>query len=378
MPLLTTIMGVAGLGSGLIQGFGQQSAANARNQQRRDQARIESKRAEFQNDLQNWRAGTQWAWDMARASQLRVVESQNQLDVLNRGSQLIESAVQNFQLNSAALQDTYGTQEQLRAAQVGLEFNYESNQLTDEMRNQIAGYLKSVQLRTIAATNLVSQTQRQAEELQQSLLLDQQQDNLTYNVRKLEAALQDSKSKAVYSARQGTGATSKKLAMEAGQQIGKLAVELNIKANNRRTKNALFNSYMQNEVSGEIASFALQSDRDVEQGEYVLKRYRADTQFLRDKMEKLTIPSFGLAARQGQREMKALQLQSLNAVQNATQPYRPKEIWDPLKPIPGLRPLTIQPTMEQGPSTLSVIGNAFLGGLSGAMKGYDSDTNTFY
>ena len=106
MPLLTTVLAGAGLASNLISGFGAQNAANARNKQRRDQARIESKRAEFQYDLENWRAGTQWAWDMARASQLRVVESQNQFDALTRGSQLIESAVQNFQLNSAALQDT--------------------------------------------------------------------------------------------------------------------------------------------------------------------------------------------------------------------------------------------------------------------------------
>jgi hypothetical protein len=371
-------MGVAGLGSSLISGFGAQNAANARNQQRRDQAKIESKRSEFQYDLQNWQAGTQWAWDMARTSQLRVVETQNQLDNLVRGNQLIDSAIQNFQLNSAALQDIYGTQEDLRAAQEGLEFGYQSNELARNMQNQITGYLRAVQQRTIAATNLVSQTQRQAQELQQSLLLDQQQDNLTYNVRRLEAALQDSKSKAVFSARQGTGATSKKLAMEAGQQIGKLAVELDIKAKNRRTKNALFNSYMQNEVSGEIASFALQSERDVEQGQYVLEKYKADSQFLRDKMEQLTIPSFALAARQGQREMTSLKLQSLNAIQQATQPYRPREIWDPLKPIPGLSPVTIQPTMEQGPSTMSVLGGAFLSGLNGAMQGYDSRTNTFY
>ena len=377
MAIFTTLAAVAGLGGGLLKGFGAQAGADARNRQRAAQAKIESRRAEYQYDLENVRAGVQWQWDMARTEQLRSVEAQNQLDSLTRGSQLIGSAIENLEINMGALNDIYGTQEQLRATQAGLEFGYESSQLADRMNIEVLGYMRSVMGRSIAANNLVSTTQRQSKELQQSLLLDQQRDYLNYNVQRLTAALDDSRAKATYSARQGTGATSKRLAMEAGQRIGKLAVEMDIKRQDRGVKTALFNKYMQGEVSGRIAEFALQSEADIDRAEYSVKRFGADSKFLSDRFEKLTIPSFDLAARQGSREMQSLMLQTKNSIQNAMQPYRQKTYFDPLKPIPGLQPLTIMPNKEQGPSTFSVLGGALLNGISGAMSGYDAATNTF-
>ena len=115
MPVFTTLAAVAGVGSGLIKGFGAQAAADARNSVRKSQAKIASNRAEYEYEINNRRADSQWAWDMARTSQLRSVEAQNQFDSLTRGSQLIDSAIENFEINSAALRDRYGTEEALRA-----------------------------------------------------------------------------------------------------------------------------------------------------------------------------------------------------------------------------------------------------------------------
>ena len=377
MAIFTTLAAVAGVGSGLMKGFGAQAAADARNSVRKSQAKIASNRADYEFELNNRRADAQWAWDMARTSQLRSVEAQNQIDSLTRGNQLISSAIENFQINSAALQDRFGFEESLRAKQAGLSFGYNMNKLAADAAIQVASYMKQVQVRGNQARNLVTQTERQSQELQQSLLLDQRRDYLNYNVQKLAAALADSKTKSTLYARQGSGKTSKRLAMEAGQKLGKLMVEMDIKRTDRRVKTALFNKYMNGEVSGQLGQYALQSEQDIQQATYTVNRYKANTQFEIDKMRELTIPSFALAARQGNREMQSLALQTKSTIQQAMQPYRQKEYFDPRKPISGLSPLNIQPNLEQGPSTGSILAGALLNGVSGAMSGYDAKTKTF-
>ena len=68
MAILTTLNAGFGIASGLLSGFGEQAAASARNQARKNQAKIATRRAEYDFDLNNKRADAQWAWDMARTS----------------------------------------------------------------------------------------------------------------------------------------------------------------------------------------------------------------------------------------------------------------------------------------------------------------------
>ena len=377
MAVLTTAMFATQATSSLLKGFGDQFAVRERNKMRQFQADMKSDRAENEWIINAETADSQWAWDMARTEQLRSVEAQNAVDYMTRGSQVIDSAIENFTLNAGALIDQYGVGEALRAQQAGLEFGYKTDKLSRDAAIQIAAYLKQVQARSLQAQALVANTESASQKLQQSLLLDQQKDYLEYNVQKLLAALNSSKAKANYSARQGTGATSKRLAMEAGQRLGKMAAEMDIKRKDRRVKTALFNKYMNTEVSGQLGQWALLSEKDVEQAQYTNEAFQADTQYEIDRMEKLTIPSFALAARQGQREMQALVASSKSTIQRAMQPYRQKEYLDPRKPIRGLRPISIQPNLEQAPSTFSILGGALMKGIQGAMQGYDSATNTF-
>lgn len=377
MPVLTTMSASVGFGSSLLSGFGAQAATRERNKMRQFQADMASDRAENEYIINAETADTQWFWDMARTSQLRQVEAQNELDSLTRGSQLIDSAIENFQINSEALQDRFGVEEGLRAKQAGLSFGYNTDKLAANAGIQVASYMRQVKARGLQSRATVSQTERQSQELQQSLLVDQQRDYLNYNVQKLAAALNDSKSKATYSARQGSGATSKRLAMEAGQKLGKLAVEMDIKRSDRGVKTALFNKYMNSEVSNQLGQYAIQSEQDIAQAQYTNNRYRADSQLEIDQMRELTIPSFELSARQGNREMRSLGLQTKATIQQAMQPYRQKEYLDPRKPIRGLKPLTIQPNLEQEKSTGSILAGALLSGVQGAMAGYDAKTNTF-
>jgi len=377
MAILTAISAGAGLASGLLGGFGQQAAAAERNEINRIKAKTESAFAKAQYNINNKRAQQQWAWDMARTEQLRSVEAQTAVDVAQRGALIVESAIENLAINQGALADRYGTEEQLRAKQVGMEFDYGQKKLSDDIARQTAQYMRSIQQRGLQSAVAVSQGERQAQELQQSLLLDQQKDYLQYNVQKAAALLQDSGAKARYSARQGSGVTSKRLAMEAGQRLGKLAAELEIKSNDRRAKTAMFNKYMSGELAGTLGTYALQAQDDADAMQYSLDRYGANSKLQRQQLQDLTIPTFDLAERQYGRELKSLELQTTNAIKSAQQPYRQKEYIDPIKPIKGLKPMTMMPIAEKGPSTMSVLGNSLLAGVQGAMSAYDPKTKTF-
>ena len=85
------------------------------------------------------------------------------------------------------------------------------------------------------------------------------------------------------------------------------------------------------------------------------------------KFKELTLPSFDLAQRQGQREMKSLIQGTKNTLREASMPYNDAIIFDPLKPIKGLKPEFYEPTKQYVPSMLSVGLNTVKGGFDGAM-----------
>lgn len=91
----------------------------------------------------------------------------------------------------------------------------------------------------------------------------------------------------------------------------------------------------------------------------------------------LTVPSFQLAQNQLARELDFLQITTGQTLDDATIAYRPQEFLDPLKPVAGLKPEVIAGTRQEGPSFAAIVGDALLGGVSGAMKFYDSESGTF-
>ena len=377
MAVLTTLSAGAGLLGGLFGGLGQQAAVKERNKINRIRAKTQKAISEAQYEISNKQALMQWSWDLARTEQLRSVEAQTAVDVAERGALLIDSAIQNYEINQGALADRFETEEQLRATQIGMEFDYGQKKLNDDIARQTAQYMRSVQQRGLQSQIAVNQSERQVQQLQQSLLVDQQRDYLNYNVSKAAAVLQDSGAKARYSARQGSGATSKRLAMEAGQRLGRLAAELNIKSQDRSSRMAILNKSLTGELANQLGVFALQMQDDAEAMQYSLDRYGANSTLQRQQLKDLTIPTFDLAQRQYGRELKSLELQTTNAIKSARQPYRQKEYMDPMKPIAGLKPVTLMPIAEKAPSTMSIIGNSLLAGVQGAMSAYDPKTNTF-
>ena len=81
----------------------------------------------------------------------------------------------------------------------------------------------------------------------------------------------------------------------------------------------------------------------------------------------LTLPSFDLAARQGEREYQALLQNTMNTIDGASTPYQEAIIFDPLEPIAGLKPEKAMVTKVAKPSWGSILTNSFIQGAQGAL-----------
>ena len=81
----------------------------------------------------------------------------------------------------------------------------------------------------------------------------------------------------------------------------------------------------------------------------------------------LTLPSFDLAARQGEREYQALLQNTMNTIDGASTPYQEAIIFDPLEPIAGLKPEKGMVTKVAKPGWGSILTNSFIQGAQGAL-----------
>ena len=354
------------VGQSIFGSMSQQASADAQNAEQERIARAQFKRAEKEYEIQQKRDMTQWAWDRARIEQLRFNEKQTALDQASYGAKLISAATENLAINSQALYDKFVVEEQLRGTQVGLDYQYTTNKLAADSSEAIRQYMQNINQTALQSNATVAKLTTDTQELLASLALEEQRDYLGWQINLLSAAAKDSEAKAVASARQGGSNTSRKLAVQAAQQLGRTWAELDQRATSRDVKLGILNSTMKNDVSRQLGQYALTMQDETEKIKYTNRRYVSDYGLAKSQMESLTIPSFQLAENQYGREIKSLQLQTRQAFDEATTKYREQTFFDPLKPVAGLRPKYIAPTAIAGPSTASVIGNAFLSGIQGA------------
>lgn len=360
------IFGALGVGQSILGGMGQQAAADAQNAEQERIAKAQYKRALQEYQIQKKRDTTQWFWDRARIEQLRFNEKQTALDQATYGAKLIASATENLAINSQALYDKFVTEERLRATQVGLDYQYTTNKLAADSTEAVRQYMQNINQAALQSSATVSKLTTDSQELLSSLALEEQRDYLGWQLNVLAAAAKDSEAKAVANARQGGSNTSRKLAVQAAQQLGRTWAELDQRATSRDVKLGLLNSAMKNDVSRQLSQYALTMQDETEKIKYTNARYVSDYGLAKSQMESLTIPSFQLAEKQYGREVKSLQLQTRQAFDEATTKYREQTFFDPLKPVAGLRPQYIAPTAIAGPSTASIIGNAIISGIQGA------------
>ena len=88
----------------------------------------------------------------------------------------------------------------------------------------------------------------------------------------------------------------------------------------------------------------------------------------RRQTNKLMLPSFDIAKRQGVREMSGLYLQTDASIEQASTPFRESIIFDPIALIRGLGPEKLTPVTTPVQSPMSQYGNALLAGVDQALK----------
>ena len=370
-PIVTVLGAAMGIGSAVSSGIASNQKAAAQNAAATRQWDMNRMQAEAQYQLNHLQNEAQWAWDSAQVAQLRMIETQNALDQANWGSQMIDNAIRNLDINSEALFDRFVTEESLRGTQVRMEYDYSQTKRAAEAQQEAANYMRSIRNNALEADAAVQKTQNASVDLQESLLLETQKDYLQYNVSKAAAIAESAKVTSRQGVRQGMGNTAKRLALEAGQKLGDVAEQINIRQQDRKNKRAMMNNYFNTELSTSLGQLALASEDAASKLKYSTDRYGADYNLAKEQLSKLTIPSFELGAKQYKRELQSLQLQTDQAFQQAGTEYRKREYMDPVKPIQGLAPMILPPTKVQGQSTGSIIASSLMAGVGGALGGYE-------
>lgn len=367
-PILTLLGAGLGLGTSLFSGAQQQSAAKEANQLAQKQARQQFRRAKQEYRLDFFQQKANFLWDTARVEAQRYVERQKESDYNFRSQRLIDSAIKNLSVNTAALRDRFETEETLRAKQVGLEYGYTMDRMAAEAGETVRQYMQSIRDTALASNQMVNESERQGQELISSLVFDQQKDNLEREISEVASMIDQGNTSATVEARLGGSQTAQRLVMNKAQELGRTWSMMEWKSKQRDNRINLFNQAVQGETAVQLGRMALQIQDQAQKIEFTNDRYRADSRFESAKLRELTIPSFDLAERQYGRELQSLQIQTQGIVDEASLPYRKAIFFDPIKPIKGLKPTFFAPTKVFEPSTAGIVGQGILSGLSSGIS----------
>ena len=417
-PWLAVASAGANIIGSVMGGNAEADAAKAANK-----ARTKAAKQQHKNDLKLWeldylKAVSSYSWEVAATEAQRYQERVKEADYNKRQGLIIEAAVQNLELNSQAIQQTYVVEEGLRAQQVSqqltadlgsemisatndfAQLNERSQQLAlnaalanTRSMQATAQYLNNINVRANQADQLQAQTDGEGQAIQEQILLNESIDTLRRDAEYITAIATDAESRARTTGRQGGSNSSKRLATQSMQQFGRTYGEMRLLQQDRRRNLSNFNQKMNGPVAAEFAQIATQMSGEADRIKYTSDEnlinnqaimldqlgigrqmttrrasFKLNTSDTLNKFSNLTIPSFGLAAATGKREQRALLQNTLNTIEGASTPYREAIIFDPLEPIAGLKPKYSAPTKQAVPGTGAIMGNAFMAGVKGAMS----------
>ncbi len=367
-PFAAVGLGLLGVGTSIVQGNQQRDAARSQNKaaEKRAEAQFERAEKEWAIDYQTRQAN--YLWDVAKLEAQKFVERQAKTDYERRQGQLIDSAMRNLEVNSQATLDRFITEEALRGKQVNLELTYEQATLANDSNEQLRQYMNAIKDRGMQANALVQQTQTEAQQLQTDAVLGFQQESLERDIQNVAAVVGAAQSRAIASQRQGGSSSSRRLALNAIQELGRTYGLLESRNRNRTSRIGLFNSAMQGERATELGRYALASQDAADRMKYTSSKYSQDAGYSLDVFRDLTVPSFDLANRQGKRELESLYIQTEGRINEASQPFRESIWFDPIAPIAGLKPEFEAPTKVYEPSGFDIGLNALGAGVNGALS----------
>jgi hypothetical protein len=359
---------ILGLGSSIMGGMQQQSAARQANASAEKQAKQQYKRAVKEWEIDYLEKRANWMWDVAKTEATKYVERQKEADYNWRAQKLIDSAMSNLAVNQAALHDRFVTEEDLRAVQVGGEHGYNMNRLASEAGETVRQYMAGIRDSALQSSQAVNQMQREQQEILSSMVFDQQKDQLGWEINQIAALMDSADTQAVASARSGGSGTADRVALNAAQKLGRAWGEMDQRSKAREARVGLMNGAMRGETATQLGRIALSMQDQAQKIQYTNAQYVSNSAYETSKLRDLTIPGFQLAENQYGRELKALQIQTQGVLNEASMPYRQAIFFDPVEPIKGLKPEKYAPTKVYVPSTAGIIGSAIIGGVQGAIN----------
>ena len=318
------------------------------------------------------------------------------------------------------LTDRSGTE----LAKIGLDLQYQMGDLANNTefeinRQRIAtndavrGYINNIQDNALQAQAFSMASNRKLEGMIRDQVIDGQMDALQRDIV-FAASLGDrGMAKESGLGRGVSASTANSMQMNKAKEVGRSYGELLMKQRQRKNSMLTMNASMQGETAKRLGQFALASEKAMKDiksseekfgvakqyqmnqydltgnyrlgeagraGKYAIDSVSREGNYAADKFEKLTIPGFELAARQGQRELESLALSTQGELDRASMPFRESIIFDPQKPLPGMYTNVLPPTYSQGPSLASGIANTVVSGVKGAMagRGVDSAGNGYW
>ena len=318
----------------------------------------------------------------------------------------------NNTLDALALESRYrtevaGNRLENEIAQAGNNAIFQVNQQRIETNDAVRNYINTIKDNASQARARSMRENRQLEQLIQGQVVDAQMDSLQRDISFAASLADRGKAMASGLGRGVSAKTANSLQMNSAKKLGRSYGELLLRQRKRKNSLATMNAAMQGEVAQELSRFALASTKALNdigsaeerfkvgkqfeanrlerignfaineariQGNYAIDSARREGDFALDKFEKLTIPSFQLAANQGAREYESLFIETQNTLFESSVPFRESIIFDPQKPLPGLYSNVLPPTYTQGPSVGSGIVNTVISGVNGALQGRGVDS----
>ena len=402
---------------GIMGGNAEASAARDANK-----AREKAAKAQYEQDLKVWEldylgAMSDYSWNVASVAAQRYQERVKEYDYNQRNAGIIEAAIQNLEINSQVLNQTYVLEEELRAKQVSQELTRdlgsemidaskdfaqlrETSLLTtnkaaeanNATRDTVSRYMASIASRANAADQILAKTDSEGQAIQEQILIAESLDTMKRDAEYITAIVSDAETRASVTSKQGGSSSSKRVAMQAMQAFGRDYGMMQARQKDMRRNLSNFNEQTNGQTSAQLAQIASQIGGEAERIKYTSSAnalqqeglmlqqmgigsqmgsrqatFNLKTQNTLANFNNLTIPSFGLARAQGEREAKALFQNTINTIKGASTPYRGAIIFDPLVPIAGLKPEYSKPTMQAVPGTGAILGNAFMSGVKGAL-----------
>jgi len=359
---------VIGAGISYSQGQSRKNAASAQNAlaEKQAEARFERANKEWAIDYESKVAN--WMWDVAETEAARFIDRQKKSDYEWRQGKLIESAMRNLNVNSAAISDKFGTEENLRAKQEGISLDYKMSGLSAETGEALRQYMTDIQAKGLEAQALVQNKNTEGQALQIDVTNGYAEEAVKRSIDTVAAVVGSSLDRAKTVTRTGGSSTGNRQSLNALQALGRSYGQMVQRNRSRETRIGVYNSSMKGEVATQMGSYALSMMDNVQRMKYSSAKYDRDGNNALNVFKELTMPSFGLANRQGARELESLYINTESRINEASMPFREAIIFDPIEPIAGLKPEYYAPTKVYEPSGLDIALGTIQGGVQGAMS----------